>query len=110
MNNRVESVNYHTEPSFHIISILHEQPILHNYSTHYSLNERTSYITDTTHHSSVLQDILNSHSIGTPLKENVMALLVNTSRSEFKPRYAIRIFHLYKNPSDHDMAHRFGQK
>jgi len=44
----------------------------------------------------VLPHNLNSYSIGTLLKENVVALLVNTSRLEFNSRCAIRIFHLCK--------------
>ena len=96
MQNRVESVNYHTQPTFQIIFSLHAQHILHHYSLRYSLTERTSYIIFTIRLSSVLHDNPNSYSIGKPLKENVIALLVNSSRSEFNSRYAISIFHLYK--------------
>jgi len=46
--------------------------------------------------SSVLHDDPNRYSIGTPLKENVVAQLDNTSRLEFNTRCGITIFHLYK--------------
>jgi len=63
---------------------------------HYSIPERTALVTFNIRLSSVLHDLPDTYSIGTPLKENVVALLVNTSRLEFDSGRAIRMCHLYE--------------
>jgi len=40
----VKSLNHYTRHAFHIISILHAQPIFHHCSLHYNLTEWTAYI------------------------------------------------------------------
>jgi len=41
----IQLFNYHTQPTFHIISILHAQTIIHHSSLHYRFAEWNSYIT-----------------------------------------------------------------
>jgi len=89
-----ESVNYHTQPTFHIISILHLKPILHCLCNIALLNRLSTYmylclITN-------LHYQPNTYNIRMPLKEYVVALLVSTSRLEFNSRCAIGIFHLHQ--------------
>jgi len=96
----VKLVNYHTQTTFNIISILHVQPIFHNYSLHYSFAEWTSYIILNFNINFVLHRRPTFHIISILHAQSTLSIIYSSTCIAYTSIFTLRITALsYKHPT-----------